>query len=266
MGLGLGVAPLVRKKTGQLRESVGNLFRPRMLFRGGKEDLSVVFSEPHDMSIGDRIVLYGLIRGLRPKRYLEIGVRWGGSGRIVAHAMQANDIGQAIGIDPDLTNFRPSKKELFGRYSLFKGYSPEAIPAAVGQQGGQIDFAFIDAVHTYSAVKADAVALAELIEIGGHILFHDAYHQGINQAIDEFLTEHPDFVDCGIVSRNADAGTPVSYLGMRLVRRGTRAFQSELAELHQNAGLDAPELSSDVWDYDPYAIRMGDALGRPKSD
>lgn len=214
------------------------------------------------MPIGDRIVLYGLIRGLQPKAYLEIGVRWGGSARIVSAAMEANQIGQAIGLDPDLSGFRPRPKELFGRYSTVKGFSPEDTGRAAMTSTEPIDFVFIDAVHTYSAVKSDIVGVLPFISDRAHILFHDAFHQGVHQAINEFLDENNSFSDLGIVSHNPVVGTPVSYGGMRLIRRGDTDLTSALSEAHARAGLEPPTFSRKVWDYDPYANRIGNPLGR----
>jgi predicted O-methyltransferase YrrM len=243
--------------------AVQSLIRPRMVLRQGHEDLSVVFSEPHDMSIGDRIVLYGLIRGLKPATYMEIGVRWGGSARIVAQAMEANGAGRAVGLDPDLSNFRPRPRELFGRFTLVQGYSPEATPQAVEKLGGKVEFLFIDAVHTHAAVLSDLSGAAEYVTPGGYILFHDAFHQGINAAVDEFLKANPEFHDLGILSRNASVMEPVSYLGMRLIQRGLRPFADELRAVHAEAGLSEPRLSPDVWDHDAYALKVGNAMGRP---
>jgi predicted O-methyltransferase YrrM len=232
------------------------------MMRGGHENVAVVFAEPHDMSIGDRIVLYGLIRGLKPESYLEIGVRWGGSARIVAAALEANGSGKAVGLDPNLKAFRPSRSKLYGRYHLVQGYSPEDTGRAVADLGGQADFIFIDAIHTYTAVKADLEEAAGHLADGGHILLHDAFHQGINAAADEFLAKNPDFVDLGIVSRNAEVGDPVSYMGFRLIRKGREDFALRLREAHERMGHPPPVLSPERWDFDAYANRLGNPMGR----
>lgn len=239
-----------------------HLTRPRLIFKGDAENADVIFSEPHDMPMGDRAALYGMIRGFRPETYLEIGVRWGGSARIVANAMEANGTGKAAGIDPVTTAFRPKPSEMHGRYTLIEGYSPDDTARAVEALGGALHFVLIDAVHTYSAVTADAAGVAPYVADGGHILFHDAFHQGINQAVTEFLAAHPDYVDLGIVSRNPQVTTPVSYCGMRLIRKGGVDFEAELARAHREKGIGPPTFSKDLWDHDPYAERMGNVLGR----
>lgn len=237
-----------------------NTFRPRLL--GSPENIAVVFREPHDMPIGDRIALYGLIRGLRPARYLEIGVRWGGSARIVSTAMEANGKGKAVGLDPDLSAFRPRKQELFGRFAGVEGFSPEDTPRAIEALGGAPDFVFIDAVHTYAAVKVDLAGVVQHLAPKATILLHDAFHQGIDQAVKEFLQEHTDFSDAGIVSRHPTEGDPVSYSGLRMLQIGNHDFLAELKDAHLRNDLPEPQLNPDFWNYDPYANLVGNPLGR----
>lgn len=258
--MGFGVKTRLERLSARMSESVKNLFRPRLI--GGSEDLSVVFREPHDMPLGDRIVLYSLIRGLRPARYLEIGVRWGGSARIVSTAMEANGKGQAVGLEPNLRNFRPRPRELFGRFAGIEGFSPEDTHKAVKALGGAPDFVFIDAVHTYEAVKADLNGVVEYLAPNGTILLHDAFHQGIDQATNEFLAESPEFSDFGIISRHPTEGSPVSYSGLRMLQRGPHDFFAELQDAHLRNGLSEPKLEPELWNYDKYANRVGNPLGR----
>ncbi len=55
---------------------------------------------------------------------------------------------------------------------------------------------------------------------GAHILFHDTYHQGIDKAINQVISENPKLIDLGFITRNPDVQKPVSYQGLRLVRLG----------------------------------------------
>jgi len=50
--------------------------RPNLYHLESRERLGAAFHEPTDTCAADRIELYPLVRGLRPVRALEIGVRW----------------------------------------------------------------------------------------------------------------------------------------------------------------------------------------------
>ena len=146
----------LRKVRDEVRFLLYNRFtRPHLYSLSTQERIGVVFHEPTDMCATDRIMLYALVRGLRPERALEIGVRWGGSARIISNAMEDNGAGQIVGLDPDNTVFRPGAAELHGRYRFCVGYSPQDVPRAVAMLDGPLDFAFIDALHTHDASYAD---------------------------------------------------------------------------------------------------------------
>jgi hypothetical protein len=176
--------------------------------------------------------------------------------------MEANGAGRVVGLDPDLGNFRPKRSELYGRVQLVRGFSPEDTGKAVEALAGPPDFVFIDAVHTYSAVKLDLEGIRPFLADDAHILLHDAFHQGVNQAADEFLAACLDISDLGLMSRNAMAGSPVSYGGLRLLRKGRHDFSAELAAAHDRAGTASPPLSADLWDHDKFAMSVGNPLGR----
>ena len=188
---------------------------PRLYRLNTPERVGVVYHQPTDMRATDRIMIYALVRGLRPVRALEIGVRWGGSARIITNAMEDNGEGRLVGVDPQVETFRAKPRDLHGRYELIRGYSPEVIPRAIESLGGPADFVFIDALHTHDAVLADFRGVMPHLAAGAHILVHDTYHQGICTAVNEMLEEHPQLADCGFVTRNPDVGTPVSYQGLQ---------------------------------------------------
>ncbi|MEL6111366.1 MAG: CmcI family methyltransferase [Pseudomonadota bacterium] len=260
---GLGLKAKAKSLGEQLQMMAQHGARPRLVGNRSEDRIGVVFSEPHDMPLGDRILLYGLIRGLKPEAVLEIGVRWGGSARIIAAAMEANGRGAIVGLDPDLSNFRPHASELFGRYHLVEGYSPDDTEKALAKIGGMTDLVFIDAVHTYAAVKEDFRGVYEHLKPGAHILFHDAFHQGVQQAVQDVLAEYDGLTDLGMMSRNATSEPPLSYSGLHMVRFGETAFETLLTDAHARNGAEPPDIDEKYWNYDLYANRIGNALGRP---
>lgn len=249
--MGLGLRNKFRAAKAELGIRLANAFvKPN-------ENINAIYMHPSDMCEPDRIMLYALVRGLRPERVLEIGARWGGGARIISAALEDSGFGNAVGIDPEPGAFRPTSKDLFNRYELITGYSPGAIPGAASKLGGKIDFAFIDAMHTHDHVFADFSGVIPHLAEGGHVLLHDTFHVGINQAIEEVLKANPDFSDCGFLTRYPTilSDAPVAYEGLRLIRTGTRANHEIMREAYKLTGKDA-SLSPDMINWDHHWNRV----------
>jgi cephalosporin hydroxylase len=246
MGLGLGL----RSKFERLKSEAGILLANA--FTKPSSSIKSIYFSPSDMCEPDRVMLYALVRGLRPERVLEVGARWGGGARIISAALQESGFGKAIGIDPEPKNFRPSPEDLHHRYELMAGYSPQDVPAAVAKLGGKIDFAFIDAMHTHDHVFADFNAVIPHMAAGGHVLLHDTFHVGINTAIEKVLQANPAFSDCGFLTRYPSLmdNAPVAYEGLRLIRISTPPHHDTMRASYRLMGGDAsldPELIN--WDH-----------------
>jgi cephalosporin hydroxylase len=260
MKLGFGLrAKFERARAELLYFGRNSLGRPNLYDLNSPERVGCAYREPSDMCPTDRLMLYAIVRGLRPKLALEIGARWGGSARIITNAMEDNGVGQLIGLDPELESFRVPKNELHGRYLLVRGHSPQDVPATVAKLNGRaLDFVFIDAMHTHDAARADFLAVVPYLDEGAHVLFHDTFHQGVDQAIREVLHDNPDFADCGFITRSPDLGFPVSYQGLRLVRKGAVNSQRLISECYQRQNKTPPPFSEELWNYDEYYNRVKD--------
>jgi predicted O-methyltransferase YrrM len=257
---GLGI----KRKLNNLQDEVSfalrnHIFKPRLYDLNTSERIGAAYRVPSDMCETDRVMLYALVRGLRPRFALEIGVRWGGSARIIANAMEENGIGTAVGIDPESGAFRVNPKELHGRYQLMEGFSPQAIPKALQLLGTDfVDFVFIDALHTHDAVYADFNGCLPYLASGAHVLFHDAYHQGIDKAITQVIKNHKkDFNDLGFITRNPEVYNPISYQGLRLVRFKEVDSHSLIKEAYKRSGMPEPIFHNSLRNYDGFANRIG---------
>ena len=257
--MGWGLRAKWHHATQEARYLWSNTFAcPRLYQLGTAERFGAVFKEPSDMSVPDRIMLYALTRGLRPLRVLEIGARWGGSARIITAAMEdGGGPGRLVGIDPLPDAFRAKPRELHGRYQLIRGYSPGAIPEAVDFLGGPLDFVLIDAMHTHDHVLADFQGVIPHLAHGAHVLLHDSFHQGIHQAVLEIMAEHPDFVDCGFLTRFPEiSDAPVAYQGLRMVRAGSPDGREVIAEAFRRESRPVPTFDPELWNWDHYWNRV----------
>lgn len=252
MGLGL------RNKFKRAKHEIG--IRAANAFAKPNKNINSIYFQPSDMCEPDRVMLYALVRGLRPARVLEIGARWGGGARIISAALEDSGFGKAIGIDPEPKNFRPSAKDLFNRYELMTGYSPGAVPEAVSKLGGPIDLAFIDAMHTHDHVFADFNAVIPHMAVGGHVLLHDTFHIGINTAIETVLQSNPSFADCGFLTRYPSIidSAPVAYEGLRLIRIGTISNHDTMRKSYGLVGK-AASLSPEMINWDHHWNRIRSA-------
>lgn len=180
---------------------------------------------PVSMTGSERLLLYALALALRPDRYLEIGVQYGGSALIVASAMNAlQSPGRLVGIDPEPQIMPEVWQILEPRMTLLKGRSPGSLPAAAEAAGAPFDLVLIDGAHTYGSVLADAEGVWPWLADDAHLLFHDSHNDEVGRAINAFLRRHPGQVaDAGTLSREftsepGPGGRVQHWAGLRLLR------------------------------------------------
>jgi predicted O-methyltransferase YrrM len=192
--------------------------------------LEVLQWAPVWMTRAERLTLFALAFGLRPRRYLEIGTLRGGSALVVAAAMAAaGHAGRLVLLDPEPQIAPEHWERLAGRATLLRARSPEALPQAQEAAGGPFDLALIDGDHTCAGVLRDAEGLLPYLADGAYVLFHDGFYSEIAQALRAFAERHPDRVtDCGLLTRevtvHAEGGNQVRWGGLRLMR--IRTIQS----------------------------------------
>lgn len=215
---------------------------------------------PSDMRPVERMFLYSLIRGSRPKRVLEIGAFKGGSAMIISRALRDNGAGRAMGIDPHpQADF--ATLPLHGVYELIIGTSPERIPEAAERLGGRFDLVIVDGLHTYSAVRADVFGVLPYLATEAFVLLHDAFHYGVRKGITECVDSVPGLVDCGLVCNAAAVETDplvdpwLTYCGLQLLRYRQRTVpvEEQLTALYRPyAGMEA-RFGSDILDHNEFA-------------
>jgi predicted O-methyltransferase YrrM len=211
------------------------------------------------MRLDERLYLYSFVRGFRPERALEIGVLRGGSGCIIANAMEDNGCGMVVGLDPE-PRIEVRKRDFHGRYHLILKPSPEGLQEAFQVAGGRFDFVFIDGLHMYKQVVRDIEGILPFLCDGAYILFHDAFHYGVANAISESVARIPMLHDCGFPCRTPrmdyDVLTP--YNGVRLLRYADKRISDAhqvVTPFYEAAGKRAPLPSSDVFDHDQWYCR-----------
>jgi predicted O-methyltransferase YrrM len=241
------------------RAALSSLTRPDLYDLRTLHRVGVVYTAPSDMQLEERFCLYSLIRGFRPERALEIGVFHGGSGCIIANAMEDNGKGIAVGIDPQ-PKIQVRARALHGRYRLLVKPSPEGLPEARELAGGPFEFVLVDGLHLYSQVCRDIEGILPHLCEGAFVMFHDAFHYGVGTAINEALSKNPLLRDCGFPCRmprlSYDAFTP--YNGVRLLRYAQTDVYSPaqvVRPFYEAQGRTPPIARADVLDHDQWYCR-----------
>ncbi len=190
----------------------------------GGNGWNAVRDAPALMLRPERVVLHALVRGLAPRRVLEIGSHMGGSTMIICAALDEIGAGVVACIDPRPVIERNDWDRVAHRATMILGTSPEAIGRAVEVVGGKLDFVLLDGDHGYDGVSRDIYGVLPHLERGAYVLFHDSHYWQIEHAIDEAVADHSSLVDCGVLSRETavedrlESGHAVVWGGLRLLR------------------------------------------------
>lgn len=214
-----GVAPVRTggRPAGSVEAGVG-------VEEGTPRSLAAIADVGAEMMMPEKVLLYGLIFGLKPRRCLEIGTFRGGSAQVIHAAMDDNGFGRLVCVDPEPRMTPEVRERIAARSTVIQGPSPDVLPEARRAAGGAFGFALIDGDHGRAGVLRDIEGVLEHVDDGAYLLFHDCHFHEVEAAIDEALRRHPRrLVDCGVLSvaRNpvtTDDGEEVVWGGLRLLR------------------------------------------------
>jgi predicted O-methyltransferase YrrM len=184
---------LARAATG-LAAGVQRKLRQREL---ADASLSSALAIPTHMTAGELNVLYDLaVNAPQGAKALEIGSYLGASSCHLAAGLSRRD-GQLTCVDtwanetmPEgerdtFAEFRRNTSGAGARIATIRKRSDELTAADVTPP---FDLVFIDADHTYPAVKRDVEIVGEWLRDGGVLAFHDAvYFEGVSRVVGEIL-------------------------------------------------------------------------------
>jgi cephalosporin hydroxylase len=187
--------------------------------------METLLGAPAELLLPERLLLYAIVRGIRPARCLEIGTHFGGSTTITCAALDDSGQGRVVCVDPNPLVPPAVWEKVAHRATLLRGSSPDALVEAYTEAGGPFDFAFIDGDHTHTGVVRDVEGVIEVAAPGAHLLFHDSHYWEVSNAIDECLSRWPErLIDAGTLSTLSTApltapdGTVSRWGGLRLLR------------------------------------------------
>lgn len=169
---------------------------------GHAAGLSALLDVDAEMLEPEKVLLYGLVFGLKPLYCLEIGTFRGGSSTIICRALDDSNRGRLVCVDPEPQIPERTWESINHRATLIKGPSPQALADARRAIEGELfDLALIDGDHSFAGALKDLDGCLDHLGDGAHIVLHDCHFFEVRDAIREALRRHPGtLVDCGVVS------------------------------------------------------------------
>ena len=147
--------------------------------------------------------LYALIRALRPRSILELGVHRGASTAHLRTAVRCNEYGVVRSVDmwEGAGDLIPADLAGYGTLTY-----AHALPYIDALPDNSIEFAFEDLCHGEDEVYDVATALLPKLRAGAVVAHHDSEHPtagdkikaGLRRAGVEFLSLRADPSDCGL--------------------------------------------------------------------
>ena len=149
-------------------------------------------------------LLQEVIKTIRPKVGVEIGLAFGISTLYILEAFSQNGGEKLIGMDPaqhdnhwrggGLHNI--NRAGYAGLYEFHEKTSQQFLPELVAR-GQKIDFAFIDGWHTFDHVLIDFFYIDQMLRVGGIVVFDDVGYPSIKRACDFVVTNRDyEIFDC----------------------------------------------------------------------
>jgi predicted O-methyltransferase YrrM len=185
------------------------------------EDLAFLFSSHQlhhaviSMSVPEAAYLFGLTRSLPQGTLVEIGRSKGGSTLLLATAMDPGSRLVSYDLYVKHTAGQPSDDELreaLKRYGLADRVELVVADSRTADGPSECTLVLVDGDHSYDGVRADWETWRGRIQVGGHVVFHDAAsdgdlarpHEGVARLMDELAGDDA-FV------RRGGAGTLVDF-------------------------------------------------------
>ncbi len=204
---------------------------------------------PTSIPRDDGIAIYNLVRNLKPKKTLEIGMAYGLSTLFICQALFDNGKGSHSAIDPEqnsrwgsigMKNLHDCGLEKLCR--LYEEDSSYALPRLCAQNE-RFDFIFIDGIHHFDHALLDFFYSDRLLAGNGYIMLHDTWMPAIRKLRKFILTNR----NYAVVPEGKWNKTAFSERLLRACRR------LQLNSLHgwkpNYSLLRKPENTEKDWDY-----------------
>lgn len=138
-------------------------------------------------SLGEKMLLYWLLRELKPSNVIETGTHRGLTTLYMLAALEDNGKGHLHTADPNTQWSQTSNFRKFPALEKRVTYYPEKGSAMIAKLA-DIDLAFIDGFHEDYEVLREWEQLAPRLSENAVVVFHDCWYgntDGVNEAIEK---------------------------------------------------------------------------------
>ncbi|MFN0055779.1 MAG: class I SAM-dependent methyltransferase [Planctomycetales bacterium] len=167
----------------------------------------------------DRVLLYHLVRSLRPEHVVEIGTYFAAGTEVLARALWECGTGTLHTADPYGKIRCPSLlarwEDRLRAHVRFYPWNSMELFQHLGERQTQLDLAFIDGNHDFEFALFDLQAASKLMRPGGVIVMDDANQSGPFWASKVFLDQNPGWSELGnclALAKSNDPFGPVPTL------------------------------------------------------
>jgi len=137
-------------------------------------------------SVGEKLLLYGLIRALKPATIVETGTHKGLTTLYMAHAIYDEGYdGHIYTVDP----YEWGAKANLDKIPELKDYTTYEQIRGDELEVDNVDFAFIDGFHEDFEVKSELDNLLPKLSKRAVVVFHDCWYgntDGVNEALEKY--------------------------------------------------------------------------------
>ena len=138
-----------------------------------KNNNAYIYNKNNDMSMHE-FTIYSIVRGIRPKSILEIGIKAGVSTHAICSALE-DEFSDYSSINYNCCDIDSSCSRVQILTKIPLNFHFKTSDKLAEEWKTPLDLLFIDGCHKYTQVKRDYLNFSRYVKLNGFIFLHDTY-------------------------------------------------------------------------------------------